>query len=223
MSEFSTTMWMEIAPLYRAILAHPFNRELGQGSLSRERFQFYVIQDARYLEVYARVLAIAAAKSPNVEALQLFVGSAQEAIAVERSLHSGFLTEFGLYAADLTSAQPAPACAAYRDFLLATAYQASYPELLAALLPCFWIYWAVGNEIARVSPPDNPYQRWIDTYSDESFGRAVEAVIALTNSAAATSGGPTREAMRSAFVQSSRYEWLFWDAAYRQEEWPRFE
>jgi thiaminase len=24
-------------------------------------------------------------------------------------------------------------------------------------------------------------------------------------------------------VQSSRYEWLFWDAAYRQEEWPKFE
>src|SRR5205823_9430160 len=53
--------------------------------------------------------------------------------------------------------------------------------LVAALLPCFWIYWDVGCAIARTAAPQNPYKAWIDTYADERFGEAVRTVIAITD------------------------------------------
>ena len=60
---FTDDMWAEIRPIYEAILALPFNRELAAGTLTRERFLFYMIQDAHYLGAFARALATAAAKA----------------------------------------------------------------------------------------------------------------------------------------------------------------
>ena len=87
-------------------------------------------------------------------------------------------------------------------------------------MPCFWIYWDVGNQIAKEAVADNPYQAWIDTYSDPGFGEAVDAVIAITDRAAATSTDARREAMLRAFKRSTQYEWMFWDSAYRLADWP---
>ena len=57
--QFTDGMWSEIEPLYTSILALPFNQELAAGSLSVERFTFYMIQDAHYLGAFARALATA--------------------------------------------------------------------------------------------------------------------------------------------------------------------
>ena len=47
-------LWAEIQPTYEAILDLPFNRELAAGTLSRERFIFYMVQDAHYLGARAK-------------------------------------------------------------------------------------------------------------------------------------------------------------------------
>ena len=87
---FAREAWQRIAPLYQAILDLPFNRELAAGSLSRERFTFYMLQDAHYLTYFARALAVTAARAPDNDALIQFAGSAREAVVVERALHEGF-------------------------------------------------------------------------------------------------------------------------------------
>ena len=68
MTRFTDAMWAEIRPIYEAILDLPFNRELAAGALSRERFIFYMVQDAHYLGAFARALATAAAKATTPEA-----------------------------------------------------------------------------------------------------------------------------------------------------------
>lgn len=217
---FCDDLWRGIADLNRKILEMPFNRELAAGTLSPERFKFYVIQDSLYLNSFSRALAIASAKAPDANAMLQFTQSAAGAITVERALHAGFLRQFGVEDAELAAAQKTPTCAGYTNFLLATAMTGSYEELVAAVLPCFWIYRHVGLEIAKVAQPGNPYAAWINTYSDESFGNAVNAVIGISNAAADAATPTTREAMRRAFNLCSVYEWMFWDSAYRQEQWP---
>ena len=91
---------------------------------------------------------------------------------------------------------------------------------MAAVLPCFWIYWDVGNAIAREAAADNKYRAWIDTYSDEGFGNAVRAVIAATDRAAEGTTDAMRARMMTAFIRSSQYEYLFWDGAYQLRRWP---
>ena len=220
MTPFTDTLWQDIAELNKKNLALPFIRDLTAGTLDHKRFKFYVMQDSLYLNSYSRALSLTAAKATHADAMLRFAKSAQEAITVERALHAGFLRQFGVSDAELKKAEKSPACAAYTNFLLATAAVGSYEELAAAILPCFWIYWYVGHEIAKVAKPDNPYIKWINTYTDPGFEEAVKAVIALTEEAAQNATLETCAAMRKAFVLSSVYEWMFWDSAYRRETWP---
>ena len=217
---FTDGMWAEIQPLYDSILALPFNRELAAGTLSRARFTFYMVQDAHYLGVFARALATAAAKAPTPGAQVKLAGSAKDAILVERSLHEGFLREFEVTPAQFAATPPSPTCSAYCDFLLATAYRHPFAVAVAALLPCFQIYHEVGKRLHLAAQPDNPYQRWIDTYQDEEFGRSVREVLALTDAAHDDAAAGERLLMREGYLKAVRYEWMFWDSAYRLETWP---
>ena len=219
---FSEEAWARTAALRAAIHALPFNRELADGTLAPERFRFYITQDALYLGEYARVLALAAAKAPDAAAIQVFAGDAVQAIAVEQALHGRYLAEFGVAREAAAAAEPAPDCLAYTCYLLATAHQQPWQVLVAALLPCFWIYWDVAGAIVARATAENPYRAWIDTYADPAFGAAVEIVIAIADRAADGAAASVRSAMLGAFERSAQYEYLFWDGAYRQRLWPVF-
>ncbi len=62
---FTDELCHSIEPIYAAILHHPFIAGLTDGSLPRESFEFYAVQDALYLREFARSLAIAAARAPK--------------------------------------------------------------------------------------------------------------------------------------------------------------
>ena len=220
MTRFSDDARQHTALLRGAIHALPFNAELAAGTLGRERFQHYITQDALYLGQFSRALAIAAAKAPDTGTLQAFAQSALGAVAVERALHEHYLRVFGVDPAALATAEPAPDCLAYTSFLLATAYHDPWEVLIAALLPCFWIYWDVGCDIAGRAAPDNPYRAWIDTYADPRFGEAVQRVVATADRAADATTAAERTRMLAAFTRASQYEWLFWDGAYQRRSWP---
>lgn len=220
MSRFSEEAWARTATLRGAIHRLTFNTELAAGTLAPERFRFYILQDAIYLGEYARVLALAAAKAPDAATVQVFAGDAVQAIAVEQALHGRYLAEFGVTPEMAAAAEPVPDCLAYTSFLLATAHQQPWPVLVAALLPCFWIYWDVASAIVRNTVPDNRYQAWIDTYGDPRFGDAVKTVIDIADRAADGTSPAVRIAMLAAFSRSTQYEYLFWDGAYQKRGWP---
>ena len=217
---FSDDAWRQITPLYGSILGLPFNQELAEGTLSRERFTFYMLQDAFYLTYFARALAVTAARAPDNDALIQFASSAREAIVVERALHESFFQRFGVSAAEAAATEPSPTCSHYTHYLLALAHNAPYEVAVAGLLPCFWIYCEVGKHLLRIARPDNPYQAWIDTYADESFAEGVRKVIAISDEVAGAASPTVRDGMMRAFVRASQLEWMFWDSAWRLERWP---
>jgi len=212
---FTALLWQTIAPIYQAIIEHPFSRELADGTLSQERFEFYIQQDALYLADFGRALAMMGGRSAIPERMLDFVKFAEGAIVVERALHQEYFRLLNIAGAAIQS----PSCFAYTNFLLATTACRSYEEGIAALLPCFWIYREVGTHIHGNAASNNPYQRWIDTYASEAFARLVDKAIAISDETADRASPTGREAMRGAFVTSSRLEWMFWDSAYRLERW----
>jgi thiaminase/transcriptional activator TenA len=223
MIRFSDEAWQRTARLREAIHRLPFNTELAAGSLAPDRFRVYIVQDALYLGRFSRALAIAAAKAPDSDAMQSFAHSALSAVAVEQALHGRYLREFGIDPAGIGDAEASPDCLAYTSYLLAAAYHEPWEVLVAALLPCFRIYWDVGCAIAQQAAPENPYRAWIDTYADERFGKAVQTAVMIGDRAATAVTAATRAAMLAAFVRACQYEWLFWDGAYQRRSWPIFD
>ena len=96
------------------------------------------------------------------------------------------------------------------------------PALVAGLLPCFWIYEDVGRRLKdRIGDlVGHPYADWIDTYGDPGFAAATGQARAIVDRAAEQTGRADRERMRRTFATAARYEWMFWDAAWRRETWP---
>ena len=213
-------LWESIAPVYTAILRHPFIAGLTDGSLPGESFRFYAVQDALYLREFARTLALAGAKAPREDWIILFSEHAAEALKVERALHESFFAEWGLTADEVRATPMAPTNLAYCSYLTSTASGGGFHEAIAALLPCYWIYWEVGKELERRGSPNTLYARWIGTYASEQFGGAVRAVLDVTEQTATSVSEIDRAAMRRHFQTTSRYEWMFWDMGWRRESWP---
>jgi thiaminase (transcriptional activator TenA) len=220
MIPFSEQAWERTARLRAAILRLPFNAELAEGTLARDRFQAYIVQDAIYLGRFSRALAIAGAKAPDTKTMQSFSQSALRAVAVEQVLHGRYLQEFGIDPAGIADAEPSPDCLAYTSYLIGAAYHEPWEVLVAALLPCFRIYWEVGCAIAEQAAAANPYRAWIDTYADERFAEGVRTAVAIGDRAAAGAGPAIRTRMLEAFTRACQYEWLFWDGAYQRRGWP---
>lgn len=217
---FTAELWSNIDGTFGAILEHPFMSGLTDGSLDRAAFEFYVVQDAHYLREYARALSLAAARAPAEAEIAMFNAHAAEAIAVERSLHESFFADLGLTEEAVAATPMAPTNLAYSSYLLATAYGGSFPELLGAVLPCYWIYWEVGKTLLERGSPDPLYARWIETYGGEEYAEVVRSVIALTDELGPQLAPRERGSVARHFAVTARYEWMFWDMGWRRESWP---
>jgi thiaminase/transcriptional activator TenA len=217
---FSQAAWARNVAAYETIRTMPFNAELAAGTLPQATFRHYIVQDAHYLIGFGRALSLAAAKAPDPDGIVQFSRAAQDAIVVERALHGGFFRDYGIGPEAFAGTPLTPACHHYISYLVATAYAEPFEVLCAALLPCFWIYKAVGDDIFARATPDNQYRAWIDTYAGEDFADAVAGMIAATDRAAASASPALQARMHDAFTQATRLEWLFWDSAYRDASWP---
>jgi thiaminase (transcriptional activator TenA) len=216
---FRDDLWAAMSGIYDQVLAHPFLTGVTDGTLPHDRFRQFVVQDSHYLRAYARALAVCAAKAPTEADVAMFCRHAAGAVAVEQQMHAEFLDVLG--GADVSGKEPVlPTTLAYTSYLLAVAQNGSFPESLGAVLPCYWIYARVGDTLLERSSPDPLYRRWVETYGGEEFQQVVVEVLALTDRVGAEASDAERARVREHVVQTARYEWMFWDAAWRAETWP---
>ncbi|MCC7156044.1 MAG: TenA family protein [Bryobacterales bacterium] len=212
---FTGGLWRRIEPVYARTLAHPFLTGLTDGSLPRAKFQFYLAQDSLYLRAFGQALNLLAAKAPRPEWAVMLSQHSVEAVREEREMHRSILQSYG--------AQPvskmAPTNLAYTNHLFASVLRNGYLQGLCALLPCYWIYWEVGKHLARKGSPDKDYERWIRQYSGGDYGKTVNEVLGMADEAAASAAAGERLHAAELFEQSARYEYLFWDMAWREETW----
>ncbi|WLQ06348.1 bifunctional hydroxymethylpyrimidine kinase/phosphomethylpyrimidine kinase [Arthrobacter oryzae] len=209
--QFAAVLRQDARPDLDDIYGLDFIRALADGTLTEQHFAYYLAQDAIYLNGYSRVLSRAAAIAPT-EAEQLFwARAAQQCLEVESELHRTWLStrkvDDGL----------GPVTKSYVDHLLASSVSGSYGVLVAAVLPCFWLYAEVGATLhgqflAAGSPASHPYAEWLRTYADEEFAAATREAVRIADAAARAASEAERQAMRTAFRQSCRYEVDFFDA-----------
>ena len=185
------------------------------------RFTYFMLQDYVYLLDFAQVLSQGGAKSPDLETLEMFARHAIGAVEVERSFHASFGKTLGLSQKQLDAVPKGPITQAYIGHLQSVARSGSLGELVAAVLPCYWIYGEVGRRLYK-SRPRKPkiYREWIGTYAGEAFWQPVREQIRLMDRLGARAGSTERKRMVANFILSSRYEFMFWEQAYRLASWP---
>jgi thiaminase (transcriptional activator TenA) len=239
-TRFTDELWQRTCTIRQAIEGLPFLQQLGEGTLPLDAFRSYLEQDALYLAGYAKALAVLASKAPTPTIAAFWARSAHTAAVVESSLHTELLAGGRLPSSDVrtngatpsevggpVAARHSPTCLGYVSYLIATAATAPYPVAAAAVLPCFWIYAAVGARLAAtanqvLTDPDHPYARWVAAYAGEEFQAEVVTARELVDTAAAGGTAEQREEMFEAFRRASVYEYLFWQTALHRQPWPLY-
>ncbi|MCS7026618.1 MAG: thiaminase II [Bryobacteraceae bacterium] len=217
--KFTMRLWKSVGSIYAETLRHPFLTGLADGSLPRSKFQFYLVQDALYLTAFSRALSMVASKSPRQDWSVALNRDAIECLEVERAMHAEILGRFGVSASQIREAEMAPTNYAYTNHLLLAAERGSFAEGLAAVLPCYWIYWEVGKALKTRGSRNPEYQRWISQYSSDEYGKTVERVLAMMDACARELLPASLDRLQQLFVTSARYEYQFWDMAWREERW----
>ena len=214
--KWSESTWLQIEERYQSILTMPFILELSDGSLHKEKFQFYMAQDSLYLEHFGKALSLIAAKAHHIDDTLEYMRYAETAIVVENALHEFYFEDFGL----TERGKMQPVCHHYVHFLKSTTALDPVEVGMAAVLPCFWIYKKVGDHIYNnLQSDNNPYQKWIDTYGGEEFAEAVQKAIDICDRVANETTPAIREKMTKAFITASIMEYHFWEAAYDLKMW----
>ena len=209
-------------PIWDAQLTHPFVVALGKGTLPQRKFKYYILQDARFLGDLARIFSAAAQKAPDAESALRFNKLAEETILVERSLHESYGKKWKMTPKQMTSVPMAPTNYAYTRHMLSVAATGSAAEITVVALPCAWIYCVVGKHLLRKGLPreGHPYRDWLLLYASPEFAAVQEWMRAKVDQWAKEASKAERQRMEEAFVISSRYEWMFWDMSWNEEEWP---
>ncbi|MFC6733234.1 MULTISPECIES: thiaminase II [unclassified Haladaptatus] len=217
---FAESLCEEGRPILEAILDHPMVVELGEGTLSTDPFEYWVKQDYVYLVDYSRVFALGAANAPSLDEMGTFATLLEETVNTEMDLHREYAAEFGISEADLERTKPSPTTQAYTDFLVRTAATESFGNLVAALLPCMWGFNQTGRHLdVRGKPDHEQYAAWIEMYASEEFTELTEWCLDLLDEVAGRASPADREQFTDRFLTSFRYEYRFWDAAWREEQW----
>lgn len=218
---FSQELRRQADGIFQALCDHPFVRGIASGQLKKEQLIHYVKQDYEYLNAYMRIYGIAISKCRSREEIAMFNEQIAFILNSEIHPHHNFCRAAGVNFEDLQGFPLAPSAHHYIRHMLTVAHEGSLGEIYAVLLPCPWTYLEIGQKLLEEVRPtsDHPFYEWIQFYGQRSGG-VTEQLVQSLDCWAAEAKEAERQRMAEHFLQSCQLEYLFWDMAYRLEDWP---
>ena len=214
----SALLRRDVEHIWTKIFNHPFVVQLYDGSLPISKFKYYIIQDYNYLITMMRCFSLIAAKAdPSVSAKALEIALADATTELEN--YKRLLGKLDLNFNDVINTEPAPTNLAYMNYLLATCALGTPLEGLVAVLPCFWSYLEIAEKLKdRLEANEvSIYREWCMTYLSSEYKDLVRDLRELIDT---LWDGRNYDRYLKLFTRSSKYEYMFWDMAYREEQWP---
>ena len=214
------SLWTHHTEIYEKILRHPFIGGVAKdGSLPKDIFAGFLVQDVQYLAYFADALAIAAMKAPPAYRSRLRE-RAKETWDFERASLEEELGRWGKTEADVLDVGLWPTTYAYGTHLLTVAHTRNFHEIIGAVLPCYMIYLEMSNALLPGMATTNRYRPWAELNPGEWFQTIVSDMRALADDLGSTLTSSDRDAIERQFLTSSRYEWMMFEMAYKATSWP---
>jgi thiaminase/transcriptional activator TenA len=194
---------------------------IGDGSLSRDRYEYYLRQDYAYLLDFSRVFALASAKSYQEEEMAYFATLLNATLNMEMDLHRRTCEAFGINRSDLENTQKSLITTSYTNLLVRSCYEGNLADILAVLLPCASGYIEIGQRLKKQGLPENKhYQDWINTYASEEFADLTQWLIDKMNAYAKDARDVQKQRWYNYYLNSARFEYLFFEMSWTKEMWP---
>lgn len=207
--------------IWTAYNEHPFVLGIQEGTLDKEKFRYYMIQDYLYLDDYAKSFAIGIAKAKSAETTRVFSDYINVLTEDETDIHRGYLGKFNVTRDELNSAERALDNLSYTSYMLRVAYEEGEAEILAAILSCAYSYEVIAKKIAENNPAavnHDFYGEWVQGYISESYSEKNKALIEIFNRLTENYSEQQLNHLEKIFTACSRYELAFWEMAWNMSK-----
>ena len=116
--------------------------------------------------------------------------------------------------------QMSPTCHAYVQFMLATAYGASFEEGFTLLYGAEKAYFESWSRVRENLKTASPWQPFIERWSGQAFQHWVGWIEVTLDELASEASPALRGRMNETFLLTGQYELLFWNMSLQEERWP---
>ena len=200
-------------------LNHPFVRGIAEGGLPLETFKNYIMQDIYYLKHYGKVHAFAAAHADDFSVSASLAEKAKNTAEAELTVHKEHAEILNITDEDIENFKPAPTAYAYTSHLYRASLSGSLAQIIAAILPCYWLYADIGMKYKDADPDEEIYRNWIGMYASDWFQESTQEMIDLMDNLADKAGEDEKNRITEQFVIAKDYELAFWEMSYTFEKW----
>ena len=114
---------------------HPFVTGMGDGSLSMDKFRFFLLQDYLYLFDYAKVFALGVVKARDPRLMREFSANVDAILNGEMKIHKAYMARLGITEEQVLKVRPALANLSYTNYMLSVAFAGGPAEIVATILP----------------------------------------------------------------------------------------
>lgn len=214
--KFSQVLLEEVKGLWNEYLEHPFVKGIGEGTLDKEKFKNYLIQDYLYLKDYAKVFAMGVVKASTMKEMKFYHQSIKGVLEDETAVHINYLREFGLTPEEVEKYKCELTTASYTNYMLGIALKGGAKEIAMTIMPCTWSYYYIGKHLYdnyKENLEGNFYAPWIEEYASEEFRQCAQEWIDYIDYLCENISEVEKENLKDIFVKSSLYEMEFWNMA----------
>ena len=199
---------------WKSYAEHEFVEKMGDGTLAKESFQHYLVQDYLFLIQFARAYALAVYKSRNLAEMRGCLEGLKAILDTEMQLHLKLCSEWGLDEQAIVKTPEAKSTIAYTRYVLEAGQAGDILDLFVALSPCMIGYAEIGTRLSALpkgQSKDNPYTVWISEYASDGYQEVARGAGKLLDDLAETSFTETRyPRLLQLFRQATRLEADFW-------------
>ncbi len=169
---------------WQAYTRHSFVQKLGDGTLPRHAYLYYLVQDYVFLIHFSRAWALAVVKSETLEEMKTAAAAVNGLVTFEMAHHVEICATEGITEDMLFTATESPTNLAYTRYVLDAGLSGDFADLMAALAPCALGYGEIGARLTGEATKDTPYREWINTYAGDEFqdlcrntGKMIDAAL----------------------------------------------
>lgn len=214
--KFSEVLFSEVKKIWDGYLEHPFVKGIGEGTLDKEKFKNYLIQDYLYLKDYAKVFAMGLVKAETMKEMKFYHESIKEVLDDETAVHVNYLKDFGLSTEEVEAYKSELTTESYTNYMLGIALKGDSKDIAMTIMPCTWSYYYIGKhlyETYKENLKDNFYAPWIEGYASNEFRECAQEWIDYIDDICKDISEVKKEKLKDIFIKSSLYEMEFWNMA----------
>lgn len=211
----SIKLYDSVKVIWDSYYEHPFIRGIADGSLDVEKFKFYMIQDYIYLLDYVKVYALGIVKAQDESIMRGFSKMVDNILNGEMNIHRNYMKRLGIRKENIENTEAAIENISYTNYMLSVSQMGDLMDLTASLLACMWSYLLIGKRLSKIegAVEDKFYGQWIRGYSSEDYERETRWLIELFDQLTADISEKKFERLKEIFINTSKYESMFWDMA----------